>query len=81
MIVRRLFQRRGGRDRGPEPETEETRPCPHCGEQISRGATVCLHCERDLTPVMTPVAFQNFLRTRGMQTPEPVEERPHADQP
>jgi hypothetical protein len=53
--VKRLFGRRVTLEAGktvPMPETEDTRPCPHCQQPISRGATVCLHCEREVTPVM-----------------------------
>jgi len=43
-------------------EVELTRPCPHCGEQISRGATVCIHCEREITPLLS---YGEFARRFG----------------
>lgn len=45
-----------------EPEVEATRPCPHCKQPISRGATVCIHCERDITPLMS---YGEFARRFG----------------
>jgi hypothetical protein len=45
-----------------EPEVEATRPCPHCKEQVSLGATVCIHCERELVPLMT---YGEFARRFG----------------
>lgn len=44
-------------------EEEATRPCPHCREPVSRGATVCLHCERDLSPVMPQGQFVQLFGT------------------
>jgi hypothetical protein len=44
-------------------EEEATRPCPHCHEPVSRGATVCLHCERDLSPVMPQGQFVQLFGT------------------
>lgn len=46
----------------PMPEVEPTRPCPHCGGRISRGATVCIHCERDIAPLMS---YGEFARRFG----------------
>jgi len=59
----RLFGRGSGKANrgsgvdGELPNTESTRICPHCGEDISRGATVCLYCEKDLTSVMPAGQF------------------------
>lgn len=38
-------------------EVEATRPCPYCKQPVSRGATACLHCERELVKVMDPGTF------------------------
>lgn len=45
-----------------EPEVEATRPCPFCKEPISRGATVCMHCERDIVPLLS---YSEFARRFG----------------
>lgn len=29
---------------------KDTRPCPHCAEEIKRAATVCRFCNRDVPP-------------------------------
>jgi hypothetical protein len=52
----RLFRRGRGADE-VAIESEPTHPCPFCKEPVSRGATVCLHCERDIAPVMPPEEF------------------------
>jgi hypothetical protein len=65
MASRRIGDRlRGllGRHDQPEVEVEATRPCPHCRQPISRGATVCIHCEREIAPVMS---FGEFARRFG----------------
>lgn len=31
-----------------------TRKCPHCAERITREATVCPHCRRDVFPTAAP---------------------------
>jgi hypothetical protein len=43
-------------------EVEATRPCPHCKRPISRGATVCIHCEREIVPLMS---YGEFARRFG----------------
>ncbi len=43
-------------------EVESTRPCPHCGESISRGATVCIHCEAPIAPLLS---YGEFARRFG----------------
>ncbi len=59
-------------------EVERTRPCPHCGAQVSRGATVCLYCERELTPVMNAGEFAvRFGSLRPSDEPEEPREPPH----
>lgn len=45
------------RDAGGEPEVEDTRPCPKCGEPVSKGATVCIHCEQEIVPLMSYSEF------------------------
>lgn len=45
-----------------EPELEATRHCPHCGEDVSLGATVCIHCERDIVVLMS---YGEFARRFG----------------
>ena len=45
------------RDASGAVEVEATRPCPYCKEPVSRGATACLHCERELVKVMDPGTF------------------------
>lgn len=45
-----------------EVEVEPTRPCPHCTESISRGATVCIHCEQEITPLLS---YGEFARRFG----------------
>ncbi len=74
--LRRML-RLGGRDAAPIeaedlPEVERTRPCPHCGAQVSRGATVCLYCERELTPVMNAGEFA--VRFGSLRPPDELEE-------
>lgn len=71
---RRLLRRMGQNntqvmraDTQAEPVLEATRACPHCHEKISRGATVCLHCERDVVPVMSSGDFVDFLQVRRRQ--------------
>lgn len=54
-ILRTLLQ--PSRDAPSEPETEADRPCPHCEQPVSRGATVCLHCEREVQPLMSYAEF------------------------
>jgi hypothetical protein len=44
------------------PEVEATRPCPHCHSPISRGATVCLHCEQEIAPLLS---YGEFARRFG----------------
>jgi hypothetical protein len=56
-MLEKLFRRKRERSAGGMPATEDTRPCPHCRQPISRGATVCLHCERDVTAVMNRGQF------------------------
>lgn len=58
--LRTLLQRRAAHQ--AEVEVESTRPCPHCEEPISRGATVCLHCEREITPLLS---YGEFARRFG----------------
>ncbi len=59
-------------------EVERTRPCPHCGAQVSRGATVCLYCERELTPVMNAGEFAvRFGSLRPPDQPEEPRGPPH----
>ncbi len=59
-------------------EVERTRPCPHCGAQVSRGATVCLYCERELTPVMNAGEFAvRFGSLRPSDEPEGPQGPPH----
>ena len=53
--IRRLWRPRS--PSGNDPEVEATRPCPHCKQPVSRGATVCLHCERDIVPMMSYAEF------------------------
>jgi hypothetical protein len=54
-----LFRRGRRADNQAAIESEPTRPCPFCKEPVSRGATVCLHCERDIVPVMPADEFAN----------------------
>jgi len=56
-IVSRLRRLLGQMPEGVVPEVEPTRPCPHCKEPISRGATVCIHCEREITPLLSYAEF------------------------
>lgn len=56
----RTFLRRAPRH--ADVEVESTRPCPFCAEPISRGATVCLHCEREITPLLS---YGEFARRFG----------------
>jgi hypothetical protein len=71
----RLFRRNresGGRSldqEGEAPNTELTRSCPHCGKEISRGATVCLYCERELTSVMSAGQFVQLFGSPGQESP------------
>jgi predicted RNA-binding Zn-ribbon protein involved in translation (DUF1610 family) len=58
--LRELLQRHS--EPVEDVEVEPTRPCPHCGEQISRGATVCMHCEREITPLLS---YGEFARRFG----------------
>jgi hypothetical protein len=58
--LRGILQRRA--TRVEDIEVESTRPCPHCGEPISRGATVCLHCEREIAPLLS---YGEFARRFG----------------
>jgi hypothetical protein len=51
------FSRRQVTDAAERVESEPTRPCPFCKEPVSRGATACLHCERDIVPLMPPKDF------------------------
>lgn len=57
---------RGFLHRQSEPaeavEVEPTRPCPHCGGDISRGATVCIHCEQEIAPLLS---YGEFARRFG----------------
>jgi hypothetical protein len=57
--LRRLLRRTEPQE---EPEVEATRPCPHCKRPISLGATVCIHCERDIVPLMS---YGEFARRFG----------------
>lgn len=36
-------------------QVELTRPCPHCGNSIWAGATVCGHCHLSVTPLPTNI--------------------------
>ncbi len=84
--LRRML-RLGGQDEAHEtvpiegehlPEVERTRPCPHCGAQVSRGATVCLYCERELVPVMNAGEFAvRFGSLRPSNEPEEPRGSPH----
>lgn len=58
--LRRIFGNRASRE--PSLEVEDTRPCPHCKQPVSRGATVCLHCEREIAPLMS---YGEFARRFG----------------
>jgi hypothetical protein len=58
--LRRLLQRRT--EPAAEPEVEATRPCPHCKQPVSRGATVCIHCEREIVPLLS---YGEFARRFG----------------
>lgn len=58
--LRRLLQRRT--ESVEEPEVEATRPCPHCKQPVSRGATVCIHCEREIVPLLS---YGEFARRFG----------------
>jgi hypothetical protein len=70
--VKRLFGRRETA-RADEnilmPATEDTRPCPHCRQPISRGATVCLHCEREVAAVMRADHFIQVFGTPDRAKP------------
>lgn len=55
--LRRLLRREDTARAEMEPETERTRPCPHCKRLISRGATVCLHCEQEVVPLLSYAQF------------------------
>ena len=57
----RAFRRRDSRH-VDVVEVEPTRPCPHCEGPISRGATVCIHCEREITPLLS---YGEFARRFG----------------
>jgi hypothetical protein len=58
--LRALLQRHS--EPAKDVEVEPTRPCPHCGAQISQGATVCMHCEREITPLLS---YGEFARRFG----------------
>lgn len=83
----RRMLRRGGQDAVHQAvpveaenllEVERTRPCPHCEAQVSRGATVCLFCERELTPVMNANEFAlRFGSLRPSNRPEEPRGPPH----
>jgi zinc-ribbon domain len=65
--------RRGSAQEGEMPNTEATRSCPHCGKDVSRGATVCLYCERDLASVMPAGQFVQLFGSPD-QSAQPVAE-------
>lgn len=76
--IRRLID--GRNDGNLEPETEAERPCPHCGKPVSRGATVCLHCEMEVQPLMSYSEFAlKFGSPHSGGPPHGVKGRPEVD--